>query len=97
MSYQQPHRRITSAGPVKYVFSQSDLRSVASRLGVRSDWHEPDEQRVTAIVTGHQFDNAGASDREINVHLYKNGRQVARVNLATLFALAAGTMEAQEY
>lgn len=35
------------------------LRTVAEQLGVRADWHEPDEQEVTARVFGQCFDNAG--------------------------------------
>jgi hypothetical protein len=27
--------------------------------GLRMDWHEPDEQYVTARVEGNEFDNAG--------------------------------------
>lgn len=35
------------------------LQEVARTLGVRPDWHEPDEQEVTAKVFGQSFDNAG--------------------------------------
>lgn len=35
------------------------LKDVAAVLGVRPDWHEPDEQEVTAKVFGSSFDNAG--------------------------------------
>lgn len=35
------------------------LQEVAATLGVRPDWHEPDEQEVTAKVYGQSFDNAG--------------------------------------
>lgn len=44
--------------PVRiHTFAQ--LTEVAAKLGVRPDWHEPDEQQVTARVLGHSFDNAG--------------------------------------
>lgn len=33
----------------------SQLKDVAIRLGVRPDWHEPDEQEVTAQVHGSCF------------------------------------------
>lgn len=36
-----------------------DLVALAERLKVRPDWHEPDEQGVTAKVFGQSFDNAG--------------------------------------
>lgn len=37
----------------------AQLAEVAAKLGVRPDWHAPDEQEVTARVWGHSFDNAG--------------------------------------
>ena len=41
------------------IVSRTELQEVAAQLGVRPDWHEPDEQEVTAHVFGHSFDNAG--------------------------------------
>ena len=35
------------------------LQELANKLGVRHNWHEPDEQNVTVEVRGHSFDNAG--------------------------------------
>lgn len=86
-------------GPLR-IRTQAELRRTAEILGVRPDWHEPDEQGVTVQVLGTQFDNAGfwgmefldehAADRaELFVVLIKDGRPVAEVNLATLFAWAA--------
>lgn len=49
--------------------------------------HEPDEQDMTAVVYGKDFDNTGAGN-ELMVYLYKNGKEVNRINLATLIALA---------
>lgn len=40
--------------------SLKQLQDLAQELGVRNDWHEPDEQEVTVEVRGHSFDNAGA-------------------------------------
>lgn len=80
------------------ITSKEQLQRVALSLGVREDWHEPDEQEVHAEVFGQRFDNAGfwgwhheASDSmapEAYVVLLKDGRPVAEVNLATLFAIA---------
>lgn len=85
---------------------RADLQEAAELLGVRPDWHEPDEQEVTALIGGHCFDNAGfwpentcsqelqdIEATEIYVELRKEGRPVAIVNLATLFAMACGTVE----
>lgn len=86
--------------PVR-IDNRDELIAVADILGVRPDWHEPDEQDVIAVVYGESFDNAGTwplNDHnseycEIYVDLFKNGVLVAQVNLATLFAMACGTVK----
>lgn len=99
---------------IKIISSQKDLQAVAKKLGVRPDWHEPDEQAVTVVVSGKSFDNAGfwGLDYEISenkrkaerkkeygrawtcvekyVVIKQNGKPVAEVNLASLFAMACG-------
>ena len=71
-------------------------------LGVRPDWHEPDEQGLTATTHGVSFDNAGFWGQEYRggmsgtefteqyVTLHRDSQPVAHVNLATLFAWATG-------
>ena len=86
--------------------SQKKLRELAQRLGVRHDWHEPDNQDVEAICFGEKFDNAGFWGREyrdeltrlkfrgteeMSVMLVKDGKPIAEINLASLFAMACGT------
>lgn len=46
--------------PVRPLFQRVQLVALAAELGVRPDWHEPDEQGVTARVEGTplNFDNA---------------------------------------
>ena len=44
---------------IKRINTQDDLVALANELGVRPDWHEPDERGVSALVDGHGFDNAG--------------------------------------
>jgi hypothetical protein len=77
-----------------------ELRALADRLGVRADWHEPDEQGVTARVEGAGFDNAGfwpASNRfapgedgvEAHVIISQDDEDAACVNLASLLAMAS--------
>ena len=87
---------------MKRINTKAELVALAAELGVRRDWHEPDEQEVTATTHGRRFDNAGfwgetfrssfdgAEFTERYVKLYKAGRPVAVVNLATLFAWATG-------
>lgn len=41
------------------ILTRSQLAEFARATGVRSDWHEPDEQDLTARVEGVSFDNAG--------------------------------------
>lgn len=81
---------------------RAQLVALAEKLGVRPDWHEPDEQEVTATTHGIGFDNAGFWGKEYRssydgrefteqyVILHKEGSPVAAVNLATLFAWATG-------
>jgi hypothetical protein len=90
---------------VRRINEARQLRRLARELRVRGNWHEPDEQGVTAVVHGTDFDNAGFWGRnkdgsldtfgdppkqEIWVELLKDGEPVAEVNLATLFAMATG-------
>lgn len=83
----------------------SQLKFLASELGVRHDWHEPDDQNVSAEVRGGWLDNAGYwgslsallpvtdDQKELWVVIKHNGEPVAEVNLATLLAFACGTYE----
>lgn len=87
---------------IRQIYSRAQLVELAEDLGVRPDWHEPDEQEVTATTHGVSFDNAGLWGKEYRssfdgqefteqyVILYKNGSPAASVNLATLFAWATG-------
>jgi hypothetical protein len=88
---------------MRRINTRADLIDLARELGVRSDWHEPDEQDLTATTHGVSFDNAGFWGRpyissdddkheytEQYVVLHKDGEPVAAVNLATLFAWATG-------
>jgi hypothetical protein len=80
------------------ITTKAQLVALANTLGVRPDWHEPDEQEVTALTHGTSFDNAGFwpadATRSVTVEqhviLKKDGEPVAAVNLATLFAWATG-------
>jgi len=88
----------------KRIDSAVQLRRLANELRVRDNWHEPDEQEVTAVVHGTDFDNAGfwghykdelvtigdPPRQEIWVELFQDGKPVAEINLATLFAMATG-------
>lgn len=75
---------------------RSELVALAKAFGVRDDWHEPDEQEVTVSMRGRTFDNAGfwpAPDKtyeEMHVVIFRDGKPMASVNLATLFAWATG-------
>lgn len=49
---------------MKKINSKKELSELAKGLGVRPDWHEPDEQEVTARIIGSQLDNAMGADEE---------------------------------
>lgn len=75
----------------------ADLARWANDHGLRADWHEPDEQGVSARVVGDHLDNAMGSTiehnvGELNVVLTVNGRDDAVVNLATLLSWTTYTM-----
>jgi hypothetical protein len=86
---------------MKYIESLPVLRQLARDLRVRHDWHEPDEQNLTARVEGVTFNNAGfwptseagRAKPELHVILTQDKQDVACVNLATLFAWACRTLD----
>lgn len=93
----------------KRINEHEDLMTLYRDLGVRPDWHEPDEVNVTAKVIGTNFDNAGhwpadpgsnlasrwigSDSLEMYVELHKDGLPVAQINLATLFSWATARGE----
>jgi hypothetical protein len=84
---------------MRRINSARELRALADEMEVRRDWHEPDEQLVTARVEGEHFDNAGVWPPsevrvpgwtgELCVIITWAGRDVAAVNLASLLAMAS--------
>lgn len=72
---------------VTRIDSPQNMREVAAELGVRGDWHEPDESEVSVITTNGSFDNAGGY-AERHVIFLQEGIPVAEVNLATLCSWA---------
>lgn len=83
----------------KRINTRAELLALKRELGVRDDWHEPDEQGVDAATYGDGFDNAGfwgadgggyGGHQERYVTIIKDGEPIADVNLATLFAWATG-------
>lgn len=44
---------------LKRIHTKAELKQLAQELGVRPDWHEPDEQGLDAFVYGGSFDNCG--------------------------------------
>lgn len=80
------------------------LQRFAEEHRLRPDWHEPDEQNVSAVVTGCHLDNAMGEDQgslppywqEFVVHLFVDERPELSINLATLLAIAAANDTRQE-
>lgn len=73
----------------KEIFSLNEMINLKKQLGVRDDWHEPDEQEVTVKISGNHLDNAGAGP-EFMIHFLQDNKEVAQVNLANLCAFASG-------
>lgn len=44
---------------MRRINTPEQLKGLARELGMRPDWHEPDEREVTARTYGTSFDNAG--------------------------------------
>ena len=44
---------------MKHIYNRKDFIKLAGELGVRPDWHEPDEQEIWVEIRGNNFDNAG--------------------------------------
>lgn len=85
--------------------SKNQLKEIAKMLGVRNDWHEPDEQEVTAKVIGKHLDNAGFygldcglpnKNQELCVVIYQDKKPVAEIDIATLLAFACDTYDGFE-
>jgi hypothetical protein len=85
----------TSTTAIERIHSARELAALAHTLGVRRDWHEPDEQEVDVELVGltHQLDNAMGADAkgefEPNVVIWQGERPMAVVNLADLLAWAS--------
>lgn len=94
----QPYRMAQTiaalhAPAVIAIETRTDMDVLAASLGVRPDWHEPDERNVSARIVGDHLDNAMGSSLddnfgEFNVVVTRDGTDVAVVNLATLLSLA---------
>lgn len=90
---------------MKRIITRSDFVALAKELGVRDDWHEPDEQGVEVQVRGMSFDNAGTWPHVKDGHIVpreivekyliirQHGEDKATVNLTTLCAWASGLEE----
>jgi hypothetical protein len=82
--------------------TRKKLRDFARLAQVRSDWHEPHEQEVTAVCKGRTLDNANSDEsldweeedlkfstiRSKVIELRIAGEPICCINLATLLALA---------
>ena len=62
---------------MKKINNAKELNELAKELGVRPDWHEPDEQEVNARIIGSHLDNAmGAdpdADKKVDVYHRPDG------------------------
>lgn len=84
----------------RHISTKEELQQVAAKLEVRSDWHEPDEQGLTAEFHGKSFGNDGIWGHKVAITpdsleqyitLHKNNMPVAEVNLADLLSWASNS------
>lgn len=80
----------TRSVPLPTINDPETLAALADELGLRADWHEPDNSEVdAALVPGvYGFDNACSDDTEHHIVLLHDGRPIARINVATLLSWA---------
>jgi len=51
----------------KWIETSMELKELKLKLGVRNDWHEPDEQDLTIEMVDGRFDNAFGDESEAHV------------------------------
>jgi len=89
-----------------FVDSQSALIALRDSIGVRPDWHEPDESEVSVSIVSPKyvgnstykltetkakgFDNAYGDKTEAHIVIYKDGKVAGKLNLCYLLSLACG-------
>ena len=74
---------------IEEVYTRIRLIELSKKLEVGNDWHEPDQQGISILMTGKNFDNAGC-EGEIKVVIVKEGIPEFGINLATLLSFATG-------
>jgi len=80
-----------------FIRTRADFIKLTKELGVRADFHEPDEQGVDAtLIPSRNFDNAMGDGSEHHIVLSKDGKSVGKINLANLLAWAMGHDERQK-
>jgi len=72
-----------------HLLEKADLKKLVKALGVRPDWHEPDEAEVTIKFLDGTFDNAYHDDTEAHIIVYKDKVEKARINVASLLGWAS--------
>ena len=55
---------------MRWINTREEMKELQKELGVRHDWHEPDESGVEIIFVGRKFDNAMPT---FAVSTYENG------------------------
>jgi hypothetical protein len=74
---------------VEIISTKEQLKQFKEKYYLRNDWHEPDEQEITATIVGKNFDNADiVGGHDYALLFFKDGKPVAVVNLAMLCAWA---------
>lgn len=84
---------------MQHINTKEEFEEFSQRVGARRDWHEPDEQQITARVSGTHLDNAMGANPYSNcgemvviferIHPEEGEQtQFASVNLANLLAWA---------
>lgn len=80
----------------KWIETKDELKALKKTLGVRDDWHEPDEQDVSVELMQDRLDNAFGDESEAHIILTHtnpsytvDGEVRYAINVANLLAWAS--------
>lgn len=66
--FSEAFEQVVDGTNVHHIQDRDDLERFRRTHGIRSDWHEPDEQEITATVIGHSLDTASTHVDDVYDH-----------------------------
>ena len=88
MSYRTDKTSYGLSRGASFIETKEQLKKFVKKYNLHQDWHDLEEQEISATVLGEYLGNSGSGD-EYLVILKHHRMPVARVNLSTLLYLAS--------